>query len=376
MKIGIIGTRGIPNQYGGFEQFAEKFSTIMADKGHDITVYTSHRHPYKESEYKNVRLIHCYDPEHMLSTFGQFIYDLNCIRNCRKQNFDVIFQLGYTSSTIWSWLYPKSSILVTNMDGLEWTRAKYNKATQYFLTHAEKWGVRYSNYLIADSKGIQAYLLNKYDVNAVFIPYGADIYSPADNDDSVLQFYSLLSGEYDLLIARFEPENNIETVLKSYAKLKERNLVLIGNYANTVFGRRMFKEYGACPNINFAGANYNVEQLNSLRYNSRLYLHGHSVGGTNPSLLEAMACSSLVCAHNNQFNKHVLGNDAFYFNSSEDLTSIISSSELKVNYENWLDNNRQKILHNYNWTTITDNIESNFKQWKFGEQFQQVLCAV
>src|ERR1700733_12147755 len=162
MKIGIIGTRGIPNQYGGFEQFAEKFSTKMVEKGHDVIVYTSHRHPYNESHYKNVQLVRCFDPEYLIGTAGQFIYDFNCIRNCRSQDFDIILQLGYTSSTIWSWLYPKSSILVTNMDGLEWTRAKYKKATQYFLPHAEKRGVHYSHYLIADSKGIQAYLLDKY----------------------------------------------------------------------------------------------------------------------------------------------------------------------------------------------------------------------
>src|ERR1700761_1406535 len=105
MKIGIIGTRGIPNQYGGFEQFAETFSTRMVEKGHEVIVYNSHRHPYTQKTYKDVQIVSCYDPEYLLGTAGQFVYDFNCIRDSRRQGFDIILQLGYTSSTIWSWLY-------------------------------------------------------------------------------------------------------------------------------------------------------------------------------------------------------------------------------------------------------------------------------
>jgi glycosyltransferase involved in cell wall biosynthesis len=376
MKIGIIGTRGIPNQYGGFERFAENFSVRMAERGHDVTVYCSHTHPYRKSEYKNVKLVHCYDPEHIIGTAGQFIYDFNCIKNSRKQHFDIILQLGYTSSTIWSWLFPKSTILVTNMDGLEWSRAKYNKPTQHFLTYAEKWAVRYSDYLIADSKGIQDYLLDKFKVQSVLIPYGAEIHSPAQKEELVLKHYSLTSNNYDLLIARFEPENNIETVLKAYVTPGAKKLVLVGNYANTKFGRRMFMEYGSHWNIDFVGANYDVTQLNVLRHHSRLYLHGHSVGGTNPSLLEAMACNALVCAHDNQFNRHVLGDDAFYFRDTKDVQSILSAPLMKEEHQNWLCNNRQKISNYYNWEAIIENIESYLKQWKFGEQFLQVQYAM
>jgi len=376
MKIGIIGTRGIPNQYGGFEQFAENFSTRMVERGHDVTVYISHRHPYKSDHYKNVRLIRCYDPEYLMGTAGQFIYDFNCIRNSREHNFDVILQLGYTSSTIWSWLYPEGSILVTNMDGLEWSRAKYNKWTQHFLTHAEKWGVNHSDYLIADSKGIQDYLLKKYNTKAVLIPYGADIYETKKGDIQTLHKFSVKSNEYDLLIARYEPENNIETILKAYATAKNRELVLIGNFKNTSFGHRMYRDYGGYAHIHFAGPVYEVKQLNVLRYHSRLYMHGHSVGGTNPSLLEAMACNALICAHDNLFNRYVLGDDAFYFKEASELSSLISAPLNKENHENWLYNNKQKIYDDYNWNSITGKIENYFNQWKYGEKYQEVLCAV
>ncbi len=376
MKIGIIGTRGIPNQYGGFEQFAENFSTRMVEKGHDVTVYTSHRHSFKGEFYKKVRLIRCYDPEHLMGTTGQFIYDFNCIKNCRQQNFDVILQLGYTSSTIWSWLYPRSAILVTNMDGLEWTRAKYNRATQYFLTHAEKWGVNYSHHLIADSKGIQDYLYNKYNASAVLIPYGADVYESNDDDRFTLNRFCVTSNDYDLLIARFEPENNIETILKAYSGLQNRKLVLVGNHINTSFGRRMYHEYGSLPHIHFAGPVYEDKQLNVLRYHSRLYMHGHSVGGTNPSLLEAMACNALICAHDNLFNRGVLGTDAFYFKNVQEIAALVSAPLNKDDHESWLLNNKEKIWNDYNWRSITDKIEMYFNQWKYGEKYEGVLCAV
>src|SRR5690606_5763699 len=113
MKIAILGTRGIPNHYGGFEQFAEFFSVYLAQKGHEVYVYNSHNHPHQEPTFNGVNIIHCNDPEHKMGTFGQFIYDYNCIIDSRKRNFDIILQLGYTSNSIWFFLLPKKSYIVT-----------------------------------------------------------------------------------------------------------------------------------------------------------------------------------------------------------------------------------------------------------------------
>ena len=159
MKIGILGTRGVPNHYGGFEQFAEFFSVFLAEKGHEVYVYNSHTHPYQEKEFKGVKLIHCHDPENKIGTIGQFIYDLNCILDARKKNFDIILQLGYTSSSVWFKLHPKNAVVITNMDGLEWKRTKYSKPVQQALKWAEKLAVKNSDFLIADSLGIQNYFL-------------------------------------------------------------------------------------------------------------------------------------------------------------------------------------------------------------------------
>src|SRR5690606_39008995 len=135
----IVGTRGIPNFHGGFEQFAEFFSIYMVNQGHEVFVYNSHTHPFQESVFNGVNIIHKKDPENRIGTAGQFLYDLNCILDARKKNYDIILQLGYTSSSVWGRILPKEAIIVTNMDGLEWKRSKYNKYVRKFLKTAEKW---------------------------------------------------------------------------------------------------------------------------------------------------------------------------------------------------------------------------------------------
>ena len=132
LRIAILGIRGIPNYYGGFEHIAGHLAAALVDKGHDVTVYSSSKHPYRDKEWNGVKLKHCYDPEDKLGTAGQFIYDLNCILDVGKRNMDVILQLGYTSSTVWGWLLPKKSIVTTNMDGLEWKRTKYSNKVKKF----------------------------------------------------------------------------------------------------------------------------------------------------------------------------------------------------------------------------------------------------
>lgn len=362
MRIAILGTRGIPNQYGGFEQFAEKFAISMAGRGHQVFVYSSHNHPYSGSELQQVRLIHCFDPEYRMGTAGQFIYDLNCILDSRKRGFDIILQLGYTSSTVWSWLMPGGSLVVTNMDGLEWKRTKYGRMTRWFLRHAEKWGARYSNYLIADSKAIKDYLWDKYQISSLFVPYGAEVFEAADSGHPVFGRLGIVPGSYDLLIARFEPENNIALALQAYRSNGKRKLVLVGNHEHTRFGKRCSEQYGKCGNIIFAGPIYNSEDLQQLRCHAALYIHGHSVGGTNPSLLEAMGCGVTICAHDNVFNRSTLCANAHYFNTAGDLEQILAD-DTAADKSCWREENLKKVRECYNWETITDKLEQSFQEW-------------
>ncbi|PKB42607.1 glycosyltransferase involved in cell wall biosynthesis [Cellulophaga sp. RHA19] len=350
MKIAILGTRGVPNYHGGFEQFAEFFSVYMASNGYDIYVYNSHNHPYKQSDFKGVKIVHCFDPEYKLGTAGQFLYDLNCIRDIRKRNFDIILQLGYTSSSIWSWLFPKKVIIVTNMDGLEWKRSKYSPTVQKFLLKAEKWAVKYSDFHIADSIGIQEYLKEKYKIESKFIAYGAFVF---DNpkEHKILK-YNVTSYNYNMLIARLEPENNIETILDGYVLSSKNMPFLVVGKHETKFGEYLKDKYKEEVGIRFLGGIYDFNMLNNLRYFSNLYFHGHSVGGTNPSLLEAMASNTLIVANRNIFNESILGNDAYYFESAIDVKE--SLEYFKKDNKKKIINNEKKINEKYNWDIINN----------------------
>lgn len=352
MKIAIFGTRGIPNAYGGFEQFAQYLSVGLVEKGHEVIVYNSHNHPYQKKEYQGVQIIHAKDPEKKIGTAGQFIYDLNCIRDIRKRNFDIILQLGYTSSSVWSRLLKRSKgKVVTNMDGLEWKRSKYSKSVQRFLRYAEKLAVRHSDHLVSDSLGIREYLNEKYGVDSTYIPYGAD---PVPSQTSeTLKEYGLEGGSYNILIARMEPENNIEMILDAVSVCGNSDpFIVIGKYHNK-FGSYLREKFKTQTQIRFLGGIYDMQKLNELRYHSKMYFHGHSVGGTNPSLLEAMASSALICAHDNRFNKAILGADAFYFSDVAEVSELLKKVD-KNSSKDKIAHNLEKINSTYSWSRIID----------------------
>lgn len=354
MKIAILGTRGIPNHYGGFEQFAEYLAVGLNDKGHDVTVYNGHAHPFQEREFKGARIKHLYDPENKIGTAGQFIYDLFCILDSRKETYDVILQLGYTSSSVFFDFHPSKSVVVTNMDGLEWKRTKYNRLVQKFLESAEALAVKKSDFLISDSIGIQNYIKNKYDIDSFYIPYGAnvvDIY-----EEGICEKFDVEPYRYDMLVARLEPENSLEVILDGVVKAStDRTFLVIGKH-ETKYGRYLKRKFANVSRIRFVGGVYNQDYLNNLRNFSNIYFHGHTVGGTNPSLLEAMASNALICAHKNEFNSAILGKDAFFFEKSEDIKQIIETTQ-KKNHQKVLRNNIAKIQETYNWNTIIEQYE-------------------
>ncbi len=362
MKIGIIGTRGIPNNYGGFEQFAEYLSLGLVKEGFDVWVYNSHNHSYQESEWKGVNIIHQFDPEHKVGTFGQFIYDLNCIRDSRKRNFDIILQLGYTSSSIWNFLLPAKSILVTNMDGLEWKRTKYNNATKSFLKYAEKLAYKKSDYLIADSLGIKKYLYQTYKVDSEYIPYGANSFT--NPEEKYLKAYHLMPFEYDMILARLEPENNIETILDGHVLSGINRKICVVANNHTKYGNYLKEKYKNNTAICFLGPIYDINILNNLRYYSNLYFHGHSVGGTNPSLLEAMASQALIVAHLNDFNSSILNKDAYYFTNPQEISTLLTSvSKTDVETQK-IKANLTKIDSVFSWPKIIQTYKDFFLKIK------------
>jgi glycosyltransferase involved in cell wall biosynthesis len=349
-----LGTRGIPNRYGGFEQAATYIASGLVEKGHEVTVYNSHKHPYKNDTWNGVNIVHCYDPGY-LGSAGQFVYDLNCIRDARKKQFDVWLFFGYTSSSVWWRLYPGKLVLISNMDGLEWKRSKYNAATRKFLLYAERLAVRHSHFLIADSSAIQFYLFEKYKVQSSYIAYGAEVFD--EEDVSVFSEYTIQKHEYYVILSRMEPENNVETILNGFCKSNtEKRMIVIGNI-DTKFGKYLVDKFKTNQRILFVASLYDARKLHTLKMYCSLYFHGHSCGGTNPSLLEAMADGAVICANDNAFNKAILGDDAFYFSSADDIARRIDSPRDTAAEKNMILVNREKIEQKYNWPAIVSAYE-------------------
>lgn len=355
LRIGIIGTRGIPNHYGGFEQFAEHLSAGLLQRGHEVSVYNSSLHPYRQNEWNGVKIIHCRDWEHKIGTAGQFVYDWNCISDARKRDFDILLHLGYTSDSVWHWRWPKKMINIVNMDGLEWQRSKYNKPTQRFLKWAESLAARNAHSLVADSPAIRDHLIANYNKIPVYIPYGADIFTRPD--PSVIEKYGLLPQHYFLLIARMEPENNIEMIVRGHLASNSLNPLFVIGTINNKYGQYITSKYND-PRIKYADAIYDKNELDNLRYYSALYFHGHSVGGTNPSLIEAMACSCYIAVHNNRFNKAVVNGDAAYFSSAAEVSGVIQNGRSAAIADQWKRSNIQKINSIYNQEKIVDSYEA------------------
>ena len=357
MKIAILGTRGIPNNYGGFEQFAEYLALGLTKNGHQVTVYNSHTHQYKKTIWKNITIQHIYDPEDKIGTVGQFVYDLLSIVDTRRKEFDILLQLGYTSSSIFFDMHPKGAIVVTNMDGLEWERTKYSVKVQKFLKWAESLAVKKSDHLVSDSIGIQNYLKEKYNISSTYIPYGAHLLN--NTDINVLALYGVKLYKYNMLVARLEPENSIEMILNGVVQSKDSTpFLVIGKHENK-FGEYLKNKFKDTNNIKFIGGVYDINTLNNLRHFSNLYFHGHTVGGTNPSLLEAMASDALICAHDNIFNATILGEDTFYFKDIKDIAMILRRVK-KTEEKKKIANNRKKISHIYSWKRVVEQYELLF----------------
>jgi len=241
------------------------------------------------------------------------------------------------------------------MDGLEWKRSKYSKKVQTFLRYAEKLAVKHSNYYISDSLVIKSYLKDRYDVNSRYIPYGADVFS--DEEREQVDRSEALKEDYFLLMARMEPENNIETILQGFNNSNSnKKFVVLGNVSNR-FGKYITDRFNRDERIDFKGSIFDTAYVRQLQNNSYLYFHGHSVGGTNPSLLEAMASEALIAAHNNPFNKAILHSDAYYFSNANEVRGLVETVQRSGEDKMMVRNNLHKIRYQFNWESIIDQYE-------------------
>lgn len=358
MKIAILGTRGIPNAYGGFEQFAEYLSVGLVARGHSVTVYNASFHEYARDTFKGVAIRKIFNPEKHVGASANFIYDFFCLRDALNNNFDIIYELGYHSNAPSYYLLGKNSpVVVTNMDGIEWKRAKWSAFTQKLIRKLENIAVKKSDYLLSDNPAIRNYYLENFGKDSFYIPYGAEIVN--NFDESILSAYNVGVFGYYLTIARLERENNIEMILDGFIHSRSEYPFLVVGNCNNRYGKFLQNKYKR-DNIRFLGGIYEKQILDNLRHFARIYFHGHSVGGTNPSLLEAMASGIFIAAHDNPFNREVLGDDADYFGESGRVCSIIQDQRSDNDRIQYVRNNIAKIERDYSWDSIVLQYENLF----------------
>ena len=327
MNIAIVGIVGVPASYGGFESLVETLLDYNEEKI-NYTVYCSKKsYDNKLETYKNAKLK--YLP---LKANGvtSILYDGLSLMLSLREKYDIILLLGVSGAIFLPVFKPfLDSKILCNIDGIEWKRNKWNFLTKKFLRFSEYMAIKYSDYIITDNKGISDYVKFQYHKESITIAYGAS--ETKNTNDHLLRKYNLKQGNYFFKVCRIEPENNIELILKAFSEVKEQNIVIVGNWNNSAFGRMMRQRYSIFPNINLIDPIYNTLKLDQLRTNCKAYIHGHSAGGTNPSLVEAMSLRTPIIAFNVNFNRYTLRGNGLYFETSNDLKNIISGFDL-VNF--------------------------------------------
>lgn len=346
-----MGTRGIPNSYGGFERFAEVISELLVQRGHSVIVLS----PLSGGDeiFKGVEIVYIKTAKYLPRNIATLLYDLKSMLWAVRSNPDIILQCGYTFA-IWMPFFGSRirRKIVTNPDGLEYRRKKWNFAARLFLRTSERFAIKNSAAIVVDSPALVNHYSTKYGVSPVSIPYGSYICTSSEKSH-VGDDYGIPSIYY-LCISRPTPENSIQDILEVFQE-NGKNLVVVGNFDNA-FGKKCVAKYSKASNIKFLGGIYNQNKLNQLRSNAVAYIHGHSVGGTNPSLIEAMGCGCFVIAHNNPFNRWTLDNEGVYFSNGAELHDAIATFEAlpqlqkdRVKSSNW-----QRIEHHFGWDSVVD----------------------
>lgn len=328
INVAIVGSQGVPATYGGFESLVDNLLGDNCPKDIQYTVFCSGKDmPEKLKEYKGAKLR--YIP---LKANGIQSVPYDMISMCRCLNgYDVILVLGVSGCLFLPIFHLlKSKKLIINIDGQEYKRAKWGKFAKRILRISEALAVKYADVVIADNKGIQDYVTETYNRPSSLIAYGGDHVQRNLSDEFVeetLQKYGLKKNGYAITVCRIEPENNCEIVLEAFSK-SDYPLVLIGNWNHSEYSLALKEKYGKFKNLMLLDAIYDLDVLYALRSNASIYVHGHSAGGTNPSLVEAMFFSIPIIAYDVVYNRETTENRAYYFKDPESLLKIINSGQL------------------------------------------------
>lgn len=321
MTCSILGTMGVPGVYGGFETLAENLVRYH-DRNKpnvELSVYCSRKLSEKVQAGTFLSAKLRYIPLRANGPWSIF-YDSLSLFDAAWRRSDVIILLGVSGAFALPVIRAiSSSRIITNIDGIEWQRDKWGWFARLILKWSERAAVRWSHNVIADNTAIALHVRDAYASDCEVIPYGGDhALVAAPESDSALG----LPSNYVLALCRIEPENNVAMILDSFAQLSDRNLVFVGNWDNSVFGRDLRAKYSECPNLYLVDPIYEPSRLRWIRGGAQAYVHGHSAGGTNPSLVEMMHFGTLVVAFGCSFNRYTTENKAIYFNTGEELMHI------------------------------------------------------
>lgn len=318
--LSIVGIVGVPGKYGGFETMVDNLLEFLTEE-YEVEVYCQAQGlEEKPAVYKNSRLRYI---NLKANGIQSIFYDAVSILKSYF-NADYVLILGVSGV----FLLPIIKLLgrqkyIVNIDGIEWKRDKWNKLASAFLKISEKIAVRFADLVVTDNQAIQEYVKEAYGKDSEMIAYGGDnaVYYPLD---AYCGIPLPLNEEYLFTVCRIEPENNIEMILEGYAKSSsKRPYIFVGNWKNSAYGILMHKKYHEVEGLYLLDPIYEMEQINALRSNCYVYVHGHSAGGTNPSLVEAMALGLAIFAYDVSYNKLTTFHKAEYFSSSTELANSL-----------------------------------------------------
>lgn len=359
-RIGLIGTAGVPGRYGGFETLAHHLVEHLADD-YSLQVYCSGKmYPRKTGRgpWKGAKRIFL---PFNANGWQSIIYDVISIIHAAFF-CDVLMVFGVSGAVALPFvrLFSKRQIVV-HIDGQEWKRPKWSPLARKFLKWSEKVAMRYSHSHIADNPGIQRYTENTYGKSGWMIPYGGDqAKQVAAKLEDHLE-YPFLSHSYVFSVCRIEPENNIDMILEAISGLPERKLVIVGNWDASAYGINLRDQYRKFHNIRMLDPIYDPRSLNLLRSNCFVYVHGHSAGGTNPSLVEAMYLGLPVLAYDVVYNRETTFSDANFFRNAAELARLLR--DLRLPDYDYCGKRMGEIADkNYTWERIAGMYATNIEK--------------
>ena len=358
----ILGTRGVPAAHGGFETFAERLALHLAAQGWRVVVYCQEegRAPLREDVWQGVERVHIAVPGSGSRSTIDFDWRATCHAAAHG---GLCLTLGYNTALFCAWLRLRGVPNLINMDGIEWSRAKWGPAAKGWFWLNDWAGCLLGNHLVADHPAIARHLQTRVRGSKITtIAYGADAIGAVD--DGPVRALGLQPGRYLTLIARAEPENSILEVVQAFSRRpRGLQLAVLGHYKpNMPYQARVQAVAG--PEVVFLGAIYDKPVVQALRAHCAAYVHGHQVGGTNPSLVEALGAGNAVIAHDNRFNRWVAGEGAAYFDGAEEFAAVIDrliaepESLAKMRAAS-----AARFAENFTWPTILGNYEALLRDW-------------